>query len=74
MTKILIVDDDRYSRNILSRLLEKMDFEVIQCASINEGLQTAQQGEIDLIFLDVYFPDVYRDSIHLTVPPWLGTV
>jgi len=57
MTKTLIVDDDRYSRNILSRLLEKMDFEVIQCSSINEGLQTAQQGEIDLIFLDVYFPD-----------------
>lgn len=71
MPRALVIDDDQYTREVLRRLLGKMHIEVALGASLAEGLEAAQAGEFDLVFLDVNFPDgngLDRLSDFLAIP------
>jgi two-component system NtrC family response regulator len=57
MPRVLVIDDDQYSREILFRLLKKSSLEVTLSANLFDGIRKAQEGEYDLIFLDVYFQE-----------------
>lgn len=55
--KILVVDDNKTSRKVLAKDLEKGGFEIIEAADGRECLQILEQRQdIDLITLDVSMP------------------
>jgi CheY-like chemotaxis protein len=54
--KILIVEDSGLFRKALARSLAKEGFEVATAATGEEGLRCAQEGQPDLILLDMMLP------------------
>jgi two-component system NtrC family response regulator len=57
MAGILIVDDDKSICYTLSRMVSRMGHSAACAYTIAEGLQLADCGEIDVVFLDVQMPD-----------------
>ncbi|MEA3187340.1 MAG: phosphoserine phosphatase RsbU/P [Chthoniobacter sp.] len=55
--KILIVDDDALSRKLLTRLVEAMQFEVIDCRDGAEALQILENSGPALLVLDYEMPE-----------------
>lgn len=58
--KVVIVDDERLSREELKKLLKKNhpDIEILaECASAEEGKQKIETLKPDLVFLDIEMPD-----------------
>lgn len=55
--RILIVDDDRSSRILLQRLLEKDGFEVLVCSEAREALQLIDSLDVSLIVSDYEMPE-----------------
>ena len=55
---ILVVDDEEYIRSILQTMLEKLGYRVISAINGKDALEvyTAQQGDIDLVILDLIMP------------------
>jgi CheY-like chemotaxis protein len=53
---ILVIDDDAAVRELMSRFLGKLDFNVLTVASGEEGLRLAKQVRPVLITLDVVMP------------------
>jgi CheY-like chemotaxis protein len=56
MNRILIVEDDRSQREGLRALLQGSAFFVESAANGVEGFEQLQQGEFDLLLLDVWMP------------------
>ncbi len=56
MSKLLLVEDDEFSRDMLSRRLERQGFEMIVAADGREGLQAARQSRPDVIIMDLDMP------------------
>lgn len=54
--RILVVDDDRSVRELLTRLLVGEDYFVLPAASGPEALRIATAGKIDLVLLDLNMP------------------
>lgn len=63
--KILIVDDEKDIRNIVSIYLENNDFETVQAESGYKALEIIDKGKIGLAILDVMMPDM--DGITLCI-------
>lgn len=59
MIKVLIVEDDPMVRQINERFLEKIDgFSLVKSlSSINEATQFIEKEKVDLILLDLFFPN-----------------
>jgi len=58
VSKILVVDDDRFARTFCRQILEEDDgFEVAEAESVDEGLEIIQGGGIDLVISDLVMPD-----------------
>ena len=55
-SKILIVDDDIGIRMLLSKFLQRHDFETILAEDGLEGMEIAKKVQPDLIILDVVMP------------------
>ena len=55
---ILVVDDDRDSREIAARLLERAGYQTRRAASGSECLEIVASEKIDLILLDVMMPEM----------------
>lgn len=57
--KVIIVDDERLSREELKKLLKKFpDVEVIaECVNAEEGKNKIEELKPDLVFLDIEMPD-----------------
>jgi len=55
--KILVIDDEPGIRKACRRALEPHGFSVETVATISEGLQAIQAGEVDLVLLDVMMPN-----------------
>ena len=62
--KVLVVDDDKKSRYLVSFLLEKESFEVIMATNGLEGIEAARKQQVDLIIMDVKMPKM--DSYETT--------
>lgn len=59
MTKrALICDDLSSDRMILSQVLRKLGFEVIEAKGGEEGIQMSKAHKPDIIFMDIVMPDV----------------
>ena len=56
--KILAVDDDPMNRDMLSRRLEKLGYEVTDAGTGREALQKLKDGNFDLVLLDILMPDL----------------
>ncbi|MBI2812685.1 MAG: response regulator [Opitutae bacterium] len=56
--KILAVDDDPMNRDMISRRLEKLGYEVTDAGTGREALQKLKDGNYDLVLLDILMPDL----------------
>jgi len=56
--KILIIDDEEATVQLISVLLERRGFETIKAYRAEEGLRKAYRHQPDLVLLDVMMPDM----------------
>ena len=56
MPKLLLAEDDEFSRDMLVRRLERQGFEMITAADGREALLAARQHRPDLILMDLDMP------------------
>ncbi len=56
MSRVLVIDDDKFIRNSLQRLFSDMGHETILAESLVDGMTCAEHG-VDVIFLDLDLPD-----------------
>ncbi len=56
--KILVVDDEAYSRTLSKTILEKNGYQVVQASNGKEALRKAETEKPDLILLDIVMPDM----------------
>lgn len=56
--RLLAVDDDPMNRDMLSRRLEKLGYEVTDAGTGREALQKLKDGNFDLVLLDILMPDL----------------
>ncbi|WP_027182019.1 sigma-54-dependent transcriptional regulator [Oleidesulfovibrio alaskensis] len=55
--RVLIIDDDEHMRHALGRTVRRLGCEPVMAGMGGEGLQHAEKGDIDAVFLDVRLPD-----------------
>jgi len=56
--KILVIDDEDITVQVITILLERRGFEVIKAQSAEEGLRKAYRHQPDLVLLDIMMPDM----------------
>ena len=56
MSKLLLAEDDEFSRDMLVRRLERQGFEMVAAADGREALLAAREHRPDLILLDLDMP------------------
>jgi CheY-like chemotaxis protein len=56
MTKVLVVEDSRFMRTTMKRILVEAGFGVVDVNDGEEGLQLARQSKPDLVILDMLLP------------------
>jgi PAS domain S-box-containing protein len=69
--KILVVDDDPESRNLLVRMLEDEPFEILEARDGEDALVLLEFGPVDVIVSDIMMPmmDGYELCYHLRRDP-----
>src|SRR5579859_3312990 len=56
--KILIIDDEQTTVDLITILLQRRGFEVITALRAQDGLRSAYQSQPDLVLLDIMMPDM----------------
>ncbi len=56
--KILVIDDEEPTVQLIGMLLERRGFEVIKAYRAEEGLRKAYRHQPDLVLLDIMMPDM----------------
>jgi len=56
--KILIIEDDRFLRELISRKLVQENYDVVETADGEEGLEKVKELKPDLILLDLILPGI----------------
>ncbi len=56
--KILVIDDEEPTVQLIAMLLERRGFEVIKAFRAEEGLRKAYRFQPDLVLLDIMMPDM----------------
>ena len=56
--KILVIDDEKITVDLIAILLERRGFEVVKALRAEEGLRAAYRTHPDLILLDIMMPDM----------------
>ncbi len=56
MAKILIIEDDKFLRELIARKLLKEGYEIIEAIDGEEGLKKVKEETPDLILLDLILP------------------
>ncbi len=56
MPKILLVEDNEFNRDMLSRRLQRRSFDVVLAEDGAQGIEVAQQSHPDLILMDMDLP------------------
>ena len=58
ISKILVIDDDRFARTFCRQILEEEEgFEVLEAESVDDGLKIIRDGGIDLVISDLVMPE-----------------
>ena len=55
--RILIIDDEPVLQDVLATVLRREGYQVVQAGTAAEGLRATEDGEIDLVLLDLMLPD-----------------
>jgi excisionase family DNA binding protein len=56
--RILVIDDEESVRILIKKSLEKLGQEVVITGSGHEGLKLIQEGDFNLVFLDLKMPEM----------------
>ncbi|MBU2028799.1 response regulator [Patescibacteria group bacterium] len=56
MKKILVIEDDKFLKDLLVKQLEDIGFSVMHVTDCKEGLKKAKEEKPDLILLDLVLP------------------
>ncbi|MFZ4814968.1 MAG: response regulator transcription factor [Phototrophicaceae bacterium] len=56
--KILVIDDEETTVQLLAILLERRTYQVVKAYSAEEGLRLAYRHQPDLVLLDIMMPDM----------------
>ncbi len=56
--KILVIDDEETTLQLITILLERRGYEVIKATRADEGLRQAYRNQPDLVLLDIMMPDM----------------
>jgi two-component system nitrogen regulation response regulator GlnG len=57
MPRILVIDDDRSVRHLITKAFEDTDVEVLPAATADEGLQLLTKSPCDAVLLDILLPE-----------------
>lgn len=58
ISKILVIDDDRFARTFCRQILEEEEgFEVLEAEGVDDGLEIIREGGIDLVISDLVMPE-----------------
>ena len=57
MPRILVIDDDRSVRHLITKAFEDTDVEVLPAATAEEGLQLLGKSPSDAVLLDILLPE-----------------
>ncbi len=63
MAKILVIEDDPHSADIVTRVLKRRGHEVLVASEGLTGLKIASQEQVDLVLLDLGLPDIGGHTI-----------
>jgi DNA-binding response OmpR family regulator len=58
MTKILVVEDDKFLREMISRKLEKEGYDVYQAIDGEKGEEKIKEVKPDIVLLDLILPGI----------------
>jgi DNA-binding response OmpR family regulator len=58
MAKILIIEDDRFLRELIARKLKTEGYEVLEAVDGEEGLKRIKEEKPDLVLLDLILPGI----------------
>ena len=58
MAKILIIEDDKFLRELIIQKLGKEGFDVVEAEEGEEGLRKAKEEKPDLVLLDLILPGI----------------
>ncbi len=64
MTRALVVDDSQFMRTVVGNALADQGFEVVEASNGEQAVESAEQGEFDVITMDVAMPKM--DGIEAT--------
>lgn len=56
--KILIIEDDKFLRELIAQKLTKESFDISEAVDGEEGLKKIKEGSPDLILLDLILPGI----------------
>jgi two-component system sensor histidine kinase BarA len=62
--RIMVVDDNEFSRSLLRRLLELRGVEVLEAGDGTAAIRLAAESALDLVFMDIHLPGM--DGIEVT--------
>ena len=64
---ILVIDDDKVSRKVVTRCLERLGLKTIECENGRKGWEALwENDEINLVITDMVMPDMDgRELVHL---------
>lgn len=63
MARILIIEDDPFSADIVTRVLVRARHEVLHASEGLTGLNIATEEDVDLVLLDLGLPDIGGHTI-----------
>jgi len=63
MSKILIIDDAKFTRTMLKRMINELGHEIIEAANGREGLDMICNEQPDIVLVDIHMPEM--DGIEL---------
>lgn len=55
---ILIIEDDKFLRELIAQKLRKEDYEVSEAVDGEEGMKKVKEEKVDLILLDLILPGI----------------
>lgn len=58
MKKILIIEDDKFLRKLISQKLIKMGYDVVKAVDGEKGIKSIEEEKPDLVLLDLILPVV----------------
>ncbi len=57
MSRILVIDDDRSVRHLITKAFEETDVEVLPAATAEEGMRLLGESQMDAVLLDILLPE-----------------